>query len=289
MEKLTKEQEALLPVYRDEWTEIGLSTEPLDFEKAKAAASLAYEMAGLTPPETWYHFRSPMECAVEMAKLQYGPTPTKSQINEHLTAQVYGNHDAPWLSFYQFFKDQGISGCERIEPLVDLAKHCGWWAPYEECCALQDRPEEVNFDDQGRTHSESGPAIRHRDGFSVYVWHGTRVPREWIEDTENSLTPEIALYWENTEQRRAACEIMGWDSILTLLNATVIDENENPQIGTLLEVNHENIGREKFLRVQCGTGRFFAMPVPPEINTALEANAWTYNIPANDYNIEVRT
>jgi hypothetical protein len=291
IEKLTPEQWASLPHYQKKWTDIGLSTEPLNFEKAKECATKAYEAVGLTPPTEWYHFRSPMECAVEMAKKEFGDNPTTDQIQEHINAQVYGCHDAGWLSFYNFFLDTGLEVCEPLVPIMELAKYCGWWAPYDTACALQDRPSEIHLDDQNLMHNETGPAIIYPDGYSVYGWHGTRVPREWIEDPENSLTPEVALYWENTEQRRAACEIIGWDKILEILNANVIDENENPEIGTLLEVNHENISgsTEKFLRVRCGTGRTFAIPVPPHVSTALEANAWTYNIAANDYDIEVRT
>jgi len=61
-------------------------------------------------------------------------------------------------------------------------------------------------------------------------------------------------------------------------------------IGTLLEVDIPDIGNEKFLRVLCGTGREFAIPVPPNMKTALEANAWTYGLEGNLLrDLEVRT
>ena len=68
------------------------------------------------------------------------------------------------------------------------------------------------------------------------------------------------------------------------------DEDADPMIGTLIEVEIPEIGREKFLKVLCGTGREFAIPVPPEMKTALEANAWTYDIPSDVLSqLEVRT
>ena len=92
------------------------------------------------------------------------------------------------------------------------------------------------------------------------------------------------------EKRRAACEILGWDKILEELDARVIDHDTDPEIGDLLEVQIPDIGREKFLRVKCGTGRTFALPVPPEMSTALEANAWTYGFDADSFpKPEVRT
>jgi hypothetical protein len=134
-----------------------------------------------------------------------------------------------------------------------------------------------------------GPAVRYRDGFSVYAVHGVRVPAEWIENKQ-SLSPQTALTHENIEQRRAAAEIIGWDRVLSELNATTIDKDEDPMVGELLEVNIPDIGRERFLRVVCGTGRKFALPVPREMTTALQANAWTYGFDGINFTKpEIRT
>ncbi len=92
------------------------------------------------------------------------------------------------------------------------------------------------------------------------------------------------------ERRRAACEIIGWHKILQNLGAQTIDKDEDPQIGELVEVDIPDVGRERFLRVQCATGREFALPVPPEMQSALQANAWTYGIEDfTNYKPEVRT
>jgi len=61
-------------------------------------------------------------------------------------------------------------------------------------------------------------------------------------------------------------------------------------IGTLVEVTLPDLGKEKFLKVLCGTGREFAIPVPPEMKTALDANAWTFDLDGNTLRkLEVRT
>jgi hypothetical protein len=92
------------------------------------------------------------------------------------------------------------------------------------------------------------------------------------------------------EQRRAACEIVGWVNILRELNAKTIDKDDDPMVGELVRVDIPDIGEEQFLRVLCGTGREFALPVPPTMRTALEANAWSYDIPEDFIrNLEVRT
>jgi hypothetical protein len=114
------------------------------------------------------------------------------------------------------------------------------------------------------------------------------VPQEWITDRAK-LTPKAALTWANIEQRRAACEIVGWEKILHDLNAKTIDKDVDPQIGELVEVNLPDNGPQRFLRVLCATGRKFALPVPTTMKTALEANAATYGIPATLYKPEIRT
>jgi hypothetical protein len=114
------------------------------------------------------------------------------------------------------------------------------------------------------------------------------VPSEWI--TEKSfLTPAIALGQKNVELRRAACEIIGWPRILSELKAITIDDDGDPEIGTLVEVDLPESGKERFLRVRCGTGREFAIPVPPTTKTAIEGNAWTFGLSAKDFQLEVRT
>ena len=83
--------------------------------------------------------------------------------------------------------------------------------------------------------------------------------------------------------------MLGWDRILDVLNAVVINKDNDPEIGELVSVNIPDIGDEKFLRVRCGTGRNFALPVPPDMKTALEANAWTWGLEPNEYRPEIRT
>lgn len=286
IEKLTEEQEALLSVYRDKWVDIGLATGPVDFEKAKAAVCKAYRTAGLKEPTQFHVAKSPMDAIKIIQKLDSSLKPT-----EIYSGMVYGNHDADWLGYYEYFyKVLGIEACKKLEGFMELAQHCGWLNMYEDVVVFQDRPEGLKFDDQKRLHSEDGPAILYSDGYAVYSWHGVAIPSAWIESREE-LTAKEALSWDNIEQRRCACEIIGWANVLRELNARTIDVDDNPMIGTLVEVDIPEVGEnEKFLKVLCGTGREFAIPVPPDMTTALEANAWTYGLDGDILReLEVRT
>ena len=121
-------------------------------------------------------------------------------------------------------------------------------------------------------------------GWGLFHRHGTQVPKEWILNPK-SLKAANALKQANLEQRRAACEILGWAKILKELKAKTIDSDPDPQIGDLVEVTLPGL-REKarFLRVQCGTGRKFAIGVPSSIKKALDAQAWIVGLDPKDFN-----
>ena len=55
---LTPEQEALIPVYREKWRAIALSTEPIDRQKAAEAVKTVYAAIGYKEPEILF-FDSP--------------------------------------------------------------------------------------------------------------------------------------------------------------------------------------------------------------------------------------
>lgn len=198
---------------------------------------------------------------------------------------------AGWDSYLTAFRD--ILGLRLKKHATyaaweQAAIHGGFRVLHPEFCLVSDFPETLKIDAENRPHCENGPSHRWRDGWSLYHWHGVRVPAEWIEDRA-SLTAAIALKQGNVEWRRAACEMIGWVNVLKELNAKTIDKDADPMIGELVEVTLEG-ERERFLTVLCGTQRSFSLPVPPDMQTALQANAWTFDIdPDLLRNLEVRT
>ena len=56
--KLTLDQEALIPVYREKWREIAFSTERINRKEASAAVKATYTFSGLSEPESLF-FDSP--------------------------------------------------------------------------------------------------------------------------------------------------------------------------------------------------------------------------------------
>jgi hypothetical protein len=280
IEELTQEQIDAMPSYVERFKRVGLCTDRMDKNAALAAVKKAYEIAGLELPENVIFTKGPKESNERIRADSNG------EFNV-LSGLYSGSLNAGIISYYAFFKEQcKLENMEDIDGLTDITHQCGWVNMFDTHVYISERPTVIRFDDRELLHCEDGPAIAYEDGFEIYSWHGQRVPGKWINE---GLTAKDALTCENLEQRRAACEILGWPHILNELDAEVLHEDGDPEIGTLVAVEIPDIGREHFLRVQCGTGREFAIPVPPTCKTALEANAWTYGVEPYEYKPEVRT
>ena len=245
----------------------------------KVASQVASQVRSRVWSQVWSQVESQVESQVASQVASLNFKEASEGFSNYRGAQFW----ASWGAYISFFKD--VMGWENemlfaFKDDEELMMSCGWGWWHENVLVISDRPRVLRRDAEGRLHGENGPSIAYPDGWSLHHWHGTAVPSEWIEN-RSSLTPQIALSWENVEQRRAACEMLGWNNILSALDAKIIDADADQEIGTLVEVSLPDAGREKFLRVRCGTGREFALPVPPEMNTALQANAWTYGF--DDY------
>jgi len=53
---------------------------------------------------------------------------------------------------------------------------CGWFWRQDGVCWLCERPATIHLDVDGQLHHPAQPAVRFRDGFELYYWHGTEVP-----------------------------------------------------------------------------------------------------------------
>ena len=306
IELLTAEQEARLEEFRDKWLAIGLTCKPLNFEKAKEAAIAAYKVAGLAPPKIFLHAQSPWHCAWMLVALNEpefaalinegkSQKEIEAKLNRYITKnrkikldknfkipietinnQIYGSQDAGWLSFYDFFLEVcKLDVCEKLKPLIELAKHCGWWAPYEKFCILQDRPEYIHLNEERQLHRDGGPAIKYSDGFSVYAWNGIRVPKKYGNVRSEEWKAEWLISEENTEYRRILIEGIGYSRIVEELNGKLIHKDGDMQLIEIIDrVDVEPI---RILKVVCpSTQSIHGLRVPPNINICEEARRWTF-------------
>ena len=137
------------------------------------------------------------------------------EVRDALENFFYGSHDAGWSAYYDFpQKYLGVRYQSTVKTRFDLwssmTQHAGWWLPYERMCFVADRPVVQHVNAQRRLHCEDGPAMAFADGFSLWYWHGVRVPRDIILHPD-TITMDAIRAESHTEIRRIMIERHGGD------------------------------------------------------------------------------
>jgi hypothetical protein len=215
----------------------------------------------------------------------------QTSIDNEWTNYLGGNLWAAYPAYFSFALEVcNLDIGDKTDLAVayaDISRSIGWWYGSSDFCLMSNFPVELHIMD-GRLHRGDRPAVLWADGTAMSCWRGTRIPNEWTIQGLPSAADILA--WPNAEERRCACEIVGYAQILEAVEAKVIHEGESLEQGTLYQADLPGAFGEKFLKVQCGTGRVFAMPVPESVNTVLEAQAWLHDIPVSEFSFPaVRT
>jgi len=214
---------------------------------------------------------------------------------------------AVYTSFFREVCDLELDGdmWDRARAYEATVASACWWWPHSEFVMVSERPLHIRLELVGpdgwgshRLHCDDGPAVVWPDGFGVWAWHGTRVPRDLIE---TGWSVERILAEPNAEIRRCAIERIGWDRFIADAHLGLVDECADPgnpgQTLALYDVPAQ-IFDEPVRVVLCTNGtpdrdgqrRRFGLTVPADIQTALAAAAWTYDIRPDEYAlIERRT
>jgi hypothetical protein len=152
------------------------------------------------------------------------------------------------------------------------------------------RPEYIKRDEQNRLHCEDGPAIRWKDGYCNYFWHGVSVPEKLIERPDE-ITKEDLINETNAEVRRGMMEKLGerFYSLLDVFEVAreTMGQGEFAREAVLYRSNEPDpVAGEyiQYVQVTChSTGRQFTLCVPPNIETPGAAVAWTFGKTESDY------
>lgn len=202
----------------------------------------------------------------------------EAAIRPVLLDAVLGQHDAAWLAAFD-----GRS--ERLQGLAEVARHAGWWWPYENTVVICERPVALHRDEAGRLDRADGPALAYPDGFALYAWRGMPVPAEFLDELA-SLTPQRIQAEPNAELRRVMLEHYGYDRYLADSGARPVHRDET---GVLWRIELQ--GDEDILTVEVlnstpepdGTTRTYWLRVPPTTRTAKQGVAWTFGLETEEY------
>lgn len=203
----------------------------------------------------------------------------------------YGQHDAPWLAFHAYFREVCglVAQTDPLNGLMEICKSAGWFLPHEKICWISERHNSLFLDESGRLNNLSGPALSYPDGFSIYAVHGVRVPAAVIEQPITLAQIDAET---NAEVRRVMIERYGQDRYIQDSGAKLIHSDG---YGDLYRKEVRDDEPIVMVRVVNSTpepdGRCkdYWLRVPPHIETAEAAVAWTFGLEPPEYRPAVET
>jgi hypothetical protein len=209
-----------------------------------------------------------------------------------IRATGWGNEDySLWHSIRAYDEAAGMAGAQFDDAYV--APHhqarglthfnqlvSGYWLGKEMALVVR-RPRLLTRDEAGRLHSEVGKCIEYHDGWGFFAWHGVRVPEEVIFYPEYLMRQDWSTA-RNAEVRRVIQERMG-ERFMPEVGGKYIDGGPH---GVLYEValpeDPERVAR--YVQVQdTSSSRYYFLRVPPTIQTAAEAVAWSFGLSIEEY------
>jgi hypothetical protein len=181
---------------------------------------------------------------------------------------------------------------EREQAYAAAQTAVGWWWPHRGFVMVCDRPRVLHVQENdptdpgnARLHCEDGPALVWADGWSLYYLRGVRVTRQIVLEPETLTAAQITRE-RNAEVRRIMMDRYGTEKYLREAMARQVHTDD---FGTLWRLHH--VGGEPMQLVQVvnstpepdGTYRDYFLRVPPDMRTAREAVAWTFQLPSDTY------
>jgi hypothetical protein len=221
IEKLTDAQVSKMDDYVDEYVKIGLSTDnSISEEQIKIDINDLYvNLLNKAKPEQIVIVESPK------AAWDYICKETGKNLS-FVWPFLSGSFDSNIFAFYDFFMNElGVKIEEKLEEKYQIWKktlNFGLVYPFDDVCIVTRKPDFISK--KGNVlHNETGPAIKYRDGFNIYMLNGVRMTKEYVETPWDKLDPKCILKEENAEVRRELVRKIGIERFIKGTNAECID------------------------------------------------------------------
>ncbi len=310
IKKLTKEQEALIPVYAKKWIEIGLKTGDADFATFDRFMPVCYAKAGLAYPNNVVRVQSPLvgglaaaiaeqiwrkkrdavdgavDGAVEVAV--HGAVDGAVEICKKLGIKIEWHHwlgGQFWVGGWYWgnaYVDFFINACgmklakdmeERAHAYSMVNQSVNYVWPNRNFVIVCDRPKSICRDEDGRLHNVKGKSIEYKDGWGLYHVHGVKFTEEQHRQAMKSAAPEI-LNWPDIEQRVALMRERPVTELLVECDAKIISHSDECGGYDLHEIELKGMGKAKVLSFKAWScGKRYAHFVPSSETDALTAAA----------------
>lgn len=333
---LTPEEEAKIPEYANKWRAIALDCQPANRALSEAAIYEICEANGKAKPKHFLWVLSPTElidsyCIMRAEWERLKRPAITGKVWEDLTATwrtfqqtkeapreirpvlerdlqkfvkdaqdavLFGQHDAHWLAFFDYFRNV-LGYTKETESrlgFMEHARHGGWFILCDEVCICAERWMQLALDDRGRLHNDVGPAIEYRDGQKQYYVQGIHLSAEVAEaliiDTKK-LTIKMVDAERNAEIKRLMIERFGKDKYVHAKKAKLVDDD--PVHGKLWLCNSGRDDAVAYLEVKDstiypdGTQRDYFLMVSPRHRDSASARAATFRMSKEEFVLAMET
>jgi len=198
----------------------------------------------------------------------------RDSVRDSVWDSGFGQHDAPWLGFYDFFRRE--CGLERqmkaLLGLTMIAKTAGWFIPHQKICWISERHNIVRR--IGTVlHCEDGPAVAYPDGWEIFALHGVRMQKDHVMTPAEQMDPKAIVAETNVEVRRELIRKIGVERFIQVSGATVKSKSGNYE---LLSVRlSPEVTDAKYLKMlNPSAGCWHVEGVHPSCTTVQEAINW---------------
>lgn len=201
-----------------------------------------------------------------------------------------GGMDGDNLELLSFAEQMGMD-LPDIAGVLELSSQVHWWWAFDKVCIVTYRPRMILIDQQERLHNDHGPAVEYNDGWCIYARKGSFVPERVIRFAHRKSLADIERE-QNIEIRRHLIEVYGVEQYLKDAEAVKIDQDSCGVLYRKDFLLDEPLKMVKVLNSTPepdGSQRYYYLRVPPNVETAREAVAWTFFMTADEYDPDVET
>lgn len=166
---------------------------------------------------------------------------------------------------------------------ADLAFRVDRLYPFSTVAVAVRPPTALTLDAEGRPHAEDRPALAWADEACLHAWHGRVVPGDLLE---RPVTRSRIERTADPERRTVLIERYGLGRYLLEAGAVEIQRDACGRLYRLQQRLSEPILAVRVVNATPepdGSFREFWLRVPPDMRTAREAVAWTFNLPVAAY------
>ena len=251
IEKLSAEQEGMIPVYIERYIKKGLCTDRVSLERAREISDYYYKNIKGTKPVPVILVDSPLDAwnkvkgySENMNQL-YGQIrgqigiqiwdQFRGQIRGQIEDQIGDNYIHPYIeghidthlfAYFSYIRDiLGVKyRCNDKYNWYESTLEIGNFYPLEDVCIISQKPTRINMVD-GRLHCDGGASIEYADGFKIWSLNGIRVEQYLAETPTGNLSLEYYHKIESADIKAEFIKKFGIERMVEL--GTIIDSYKN--------------------------------------------------------------